>query len=44
LKSQDPRLHLKYLNTIIRWYELEQGYNTRTVEFEEDVNFLDSKE
>jgi hypothetical protein len=23
LKSSNPELHLKYLNTVIRWYELE---------------------
>tara|TARA_Y100000310_G_scaffold286629_1_gene310968 strand:- start:34 stop:273 length:240 start_codon:yes stop_codon:yes gene_type:complete len=44
LKSTNPELHLKYLNTVMRWYELQQGYNTQTVEFEEDINFLDSKE
>ena len=44
LKSSNPELHLKYLNTVMRWYELQQGYNTQTVEFEEDINFLDSKE
>ena len=44
LKSPDPRLHLEYLNTVMRWYELKQGYNTQTVEFENDMNFLDSTE
>lgn len=44
LKSSNPELHLKYLNTVMRWYELQQGYNTQTVEFEEDINFLDAKE
>ena len=43
LKSPDPRLHLEYLNTVMRWYELQQEYNTRTVEFEEDINFLGSE-
>ena len=42
LKSPDPRLHLEYLNTVMRWYELKQGYNTQTVEFEDDMNFLDT--
>ena len=44
LRSQDPRLHLEYLNTIMRWYELKQGYHIQTVDFEEDINFLDSEE
>jgi len=26
LKSSDPRLHLEYLNTVIRWHELEMKY------------------
>ena len=26
LKSPDPRLHLEYLNTVIRWHELEMKY------------------
>jgi hypothetical protein len=42
LKSSDPRLHLEYLNTVIRWYELEERNNTQTVEFENDMNFLDN--
>ena len=42
LKSQDPKLHLEYLNTVIRWYELEERDNTQTVEFENDMNFLDT--
>jgi hypothetical protein len=25
LKSPDPRLHLEYLNTVIRWYELNRN-------------------
>jgi hypothetical protein len=29
LKSGDPELHLKYLNTMIHWYSLEQEHNTR---------------
>jgi len=29
LKSSNPELHLKYLNTVIRWYSLEQEYSTR---------------
>ena len=44
LKSTNPELHLKYLNTVMRWYELQQGYHIQTVEFEEDINFLDAKE
>ena len=31
LKSSNPELHLKYLNTVMRWYELSkllEGYNT----------------
>ena len=29
LKQADPRLYLEYLNTVMRWYELEQEHNTR---------------
>ena len=42
LRSSNPELNLKYLNTVMRWYELKQGYNTQTVEFEDDMNFLDT--
>jgi len=44
LKSTNPELHLKYLNTVMRWYELQQGHHIQTVEFEEDINFLNAKE
>ena len=40
LKSPDPKLHLEYLNTVMRWYELEQRHSTQIVEFESDMNFL----
>ena len=36
LKSQDPRLHLEYLNTMMRWHELEMKY------WEERVSRTDS--
>ena len=42
LKQADPRLHLEYLNTVMRWYELEQRHNAQIVEFENDMNFLDT--
>ena len=25
LRSPDPKLHLKYLNTVMRWYELNRN-------------------
>ena len=28
-KSSNPELRLKYLNTVIRWYSLEQEYSIR---------------
>ena len=36
LKSPDPRLHLEYLNTMMRWHELEMKY------WEERVSRTDS--
>ena len=36
LKSSDPRLHLEYLNTVMRWHELEMKY------WEERVSRTDS--
>jgi hypothetical protein len=29
LKSPDPRLHLKYINTMMRWHELEMKWEER---------------
>jgi|6_EtaG_2_1085325.scaffolds.fasta_scaffold24603_7 uncharacterized protein YcgL (UPF0745 family) len=44
MKSGRAELRLQYLNTVMRWYELQQGHHIQTVEFEEDINFLDAKE
>jgi len=34
LKSSDPELHLSYLNTVMRWHELEERSNPHIEESE----------
>ena len=40
MKSGKAELRLQYLNTIMRWYELENLNTEQSIEFTEDVNFL----
>ena len=40
MKSGRAELRLQYLNTVMRWYELEDLNTEQSIDFTEDVNFL----
>ena len=43
MKSGRAELRLQYLNTVMRWYELEDLNTEQSIDFTEDVNFLTSQ-